>query len=184
MKAFIVTIFLVVAYGFCLAQNSPPPVQQGPPPTVEELVVAPAVTGVGKRSFLVKQVCRLDSDFVFKQREDVEGLPDLYASDRYNTSVEIIGREDSVAEIQWTFRMIIPNNGVATHQEIYRMGNFAGVMGGQEGYDWLSKIYLNFKDKMLSDYTETKKLFLDRVAVFKYLPDERKMTLTITVKKE
>jgi len=156
-------------------------------PTVKELIVADPridsrVDGLHDRAGLMKSLCVIDSDLVFKQREDAGGQPDFYASDRYNTSVEIVGREENMTMVQWTFRMIIPNNSVATHLEIDRMGNFVGTMGGQEGYDWISNVYKNFMNKPLADYMETKELHLNRIAEFKYQPQLRKITVTITTK--
>ncbi|HZY35328.1 MAG TPA: hypothetical protein VFE53_01690 [Mucilaginibacter sp.] len=158
MKTLTLAIILMAVSTFCLAQNNPPPPTQGPPPTIDELRVGGPVDGLGKRTALISLVHLADSAIVFKQVADVNGLPDFYATDKYNTSVEITGKEDSLVMIQWTFRMIF-NNGAATHEEIGRMGYFAGLIGGKEGYDWFSNIYLNFKDKPLSDYTETKQLF-------------------------
>lgn len=186
MKAFVLVIILNASYSFCFAQTTPTAGQERPP-TVEELKVAdPApgarVDGLHDRKGLIKALCATDSDFIFKQREDVNGQPDFYASDRYNTSVEIIGREDVMASVQWTFRMVIPNNSAVTQLEINRMGNFVGTMGGQEGYDWISTVYKKFMNRPLSDYTETKELHFNRIAEFKYLPQLRKITIIITAK--
>jgi hypothetical protein len=164
MKTFILTVILTAACAFCFAQN-------GPPPTVKELMVAdPRVAGLGNRTLLKRYLCSSDSDFVFQQMKDVDGHSDFYASDRYNTSVEIVGDENDTVMIQWTFRMIF-NNGQAMHLEVNRMGYFAGFIGGKEGYDWFSSLYLNFKDKPLSHYAATKQLAYNRFADFKYTPD-------------
>lgn len=171
----LLTVFIcLVLRGF--SQNNPLPTVQGLPLSIDE-----RVDGLGNRSTLIKHLCELDSDFVFKRIKDVDGQHDYYANDSYNTSVEIIGEENNLVMIQWTFRMI-PNNSPATHLEINRMGGFARGIGGKDGFDWLSNIYLKFKDKPLTGYSETKQLYLGRVAKFVYSPQLRKMTLTITIK--
>jgi len=158
------------------AQSNPPPVAKDLPITIDE-----RVDGLGSRSTLIRHLRELDSDFVFKQIKDTDGQPDFYASDKYNTSVELVGREYNLVMVQWTFRMI-SDNGPATHLEINRMGGFAGGIGGKDGGRWFSNLYLKFKDKPLVGYTETKQLYPDRVAEFVYSPQLRKMTLTITLK--
>ncbi|MFI5140617.1 MAG: hypothetical protein ACHQIM_22560, partial [Sphingobacteriales bacterium] len=131
---------------------------------------------------VIKYISSADSDFVFKQKVDVDGKPDFYASDRYQASVEMIGNEDEIIKIIWTMSFI-PNNGPATHQEIYRMGYFAMLMGSNEGLAWFSNIYKNFSGNLKEEYTETKVFDrMGRVAVFKYSPRLRKITLTITLK--
>jgi len=186
MKTLFLAIILTALFTACFAQNKSQSATESRPPTVKELEsvsLDARVDGLGNRSELIKHLCDLDSDFVFKQIKDINGQPDFYASDRYKTSVEIVGQENGLVMVQWTFRMIF-YNGAATRMEINRMGVFAGGMGGKNGYEWFSNVYQNFKDKPLSEYGETKELFLNRVAEFKYSPQLKQMTLTITLKKD
>lgn len=136
----LLSLFMCLAIcGF--AQNNPPPVaQEGKPPTIEDLKVAGPYQGLGNRLTLIKYISSSDSDFVFKRRDDVDGNPNYYASDRYSTSVELVGNDDEIMMAKWTFNFVPDKN--VDFKEIERMSYFAKIIGGKDGFDWLSNIYL------------------------------------------
>src|ERR1700760_4722294 len=118
MKTLLLSFTLIASGFFCFAQNTPAPGSNSNKlPMLGDLKVVEPYQGLGNRSDLIKHLCELDSDFVFKQIKDADGQPDFYANDKYNTSVEIAGRESFVVMARWTFSMI-PNNSQATHMEI------------------------------------------------------------------
>jgi len=165
------------------AQNNPPAQSlQGPPPTIEELKVADHDGYLGNRRDLIRHMRELDSDFVFKQKEDVNGHPDFYASNKYNTTVEIIGDEYNIVMVQWTLN-IIQDNRTIRNQEIGKMGGLARGLGNEEGLRWFSNICFKIFNNVPNEYSETKQLYLNRIAVLKYSPQLKNMTLMITLKK-
>lgn len=177
MKIWILFAILIISCFSCFAQNSPAP-NSNRPPTVDELRVT-TIKGLGDRATLIKYVSSADSDFVFKRLDDVDGKPDYYASDRYSTSVDMVGQDDEVVMIKWTFNFVADNN--ADVKELDRMSYFATIMGEPNGAEWFANFYKKFISSPREPYTETKEFpRMNWKGVFNYSPTKRCISLTMT----
>jgi len=182
MKNLILSMVLIAACIGCFAQNSPQPSREDKPPTIEELRVGP-MKGLGDRAGLIRYISSADSDFVFKRRDDVDGKPDFYASDRYTTSVELIGNDDEVIMARWTFNFV-SHNEAANIKELDRMRYFAMIMAEPDGAEWFVNFYKQFISNLTMPYSVTKELArMNRVGELVYNPGKRCITLTMTYKK-
>jgi hypothetical protein len=147
-------------------------------PTLQPLEIADPVNS---RSGLMAFIRPLDSDFVFKQGANVDGLEEFSATDRYNTSVEIIGSENDIKTVKWTIRFTA--NRDVNIKETFRLANFLDIVAGSEAVDWLSNQHKNnLAAHPLDDYTETKE-FGSRKIKFDYLPRLRYTSMTVFMKK-
>jgi len=146
------------------------------PPMVKELEVADP--SLSMRSGLIPLLTNIDSDFVFKQGPDVDGLPMYSATDRYNTSVEIIGTDNDIKIAKWT--ATFTSNRDVNIKEVFRMASFVQLMVNQEAVQWFSDQFKNnIKDHPLDDYTETKEFIKGRKIRFDYNPRLRKTSMTV-----
>jgi hypothetical protein len=132
------------------------------------------------REGLITEMTRIDSDFVFKQGADVDGLPEYLATDRYNSSVELIGTDNDVRIIKWTAAFNL--NRDVNIKEVIRMANFVQTMENQEAVQWFSDQFKNnIKDHPLDDYTETREFVKGRKIRFDYNPKLRRTSMTVTM---
>ncbi|MGN6638917.1 MAG: hypothetical protein ACTHJ8_08390 [Mucilaginibacter sp.] len=152
--------------------------ERNSPPRISELKVADPINS---RSGLMAFIMPLDSDFVFKQGADVNGLQEFSATDRYNTSVEIIGSEYDVKTVKWT--ITFTTNRDVNIKEVFRLANFLQGIAGQDAVQWLSDQHKkNLAAHPMDDYTETKE-FGNRKIKFDYVPRLRYTSMMVFMQK-
>jgi len=139
--------------------------QQGPPPTVLKFIGGLEI----RRPQLISIITKSDSTMVIKQAQDLNGLPNFVGRDKFNATVQLIGKEDDIVLAKWIF--IFGDKGT-TMSGLSSMGYFGGSLGAQKCLDWLLiKIHeigndnkTAFADKREFDYNRNAELIFDPVS--------------------
>ncbi|HTE00719.1 MAG TPA: hypothetical protein VK668_15615 [Mucilaginibacter sp.] len=151
--------------------------EQGPPPMVKELEV---MDPIYMREVMMAQMKEIDPDFVFKRGNDVNGLPEYSATDRYNSSLEIIGN-DNVSVAKWTIQFSLNND--ANLIIARRLFSFVRTLEGPDGSKWFTElINKHLKGHELEVYTETQEFIKGRAITFTYVPKLLRASMTVTFK--
>jgi hypothetical protein len=149
------------------------------PPKIGELVFINQMRGAHDLTY---NMVDIDSDFVFKQTPDANGLILYSATDKYLTSVEIVGNGRDIKTAKWT--IVFTKDKDVNTKELFRMTRFTQIIEGAEAVQWMADIA---KDKIaahpLDDYTETKEFIEGREITFDFKPKLIRASVTITFKK-